>query len=538
MSIIVTETPKNYEISPHILRDHELIDQVGQVDELSSNELGQLEQLENPDAPKQRQFDCDKEMQRNLLGLLLTVPEVASEFVGIIDPKSFTDIAHQHIAKILTDFWTKYHELPDREIIVKELKDKYLQDKKDDIKARYFGELATAMTYCPTENGDFYRDQLRSFENTKKMQRLHKEMFVQMKAGKPDFKKAEEYLRLAMGKKPISVDRKFVDANEILLLPDPTWLVDGILPEKCLAMIYGLPGGYKTFFALEMILSLAHGVDVLDRFKSVAEIPVAYLSPEGTSGLKLRLRAWMDAHEITKLRNTVIARYAWPLNETEEMQDMVRKLAATAIKPKVLVIDTLARNFSGDENSTKEMSNFANNCAEIGKELEIAIIIVHHSGKDIAKGPRGSISLLGAVDTAIEVSKADGIATIRCRKQKDGDEFDAFDVTPTKTGQSIVLKYAGETKAKAEKPERYSEAFATIRYLPVDQATAVDRKQLATASGGSERTIRRHLELAIAKQWAGELPGRPLKYYLTNSGSDEITNWNQETQIVISSLSS
>ena len=56
------------------------------------------------------------------------------------------------------------------------------------------------------------------------------------------------------------------------------------------------------------------------------------------------------------------------------------------------------------------------------KSTVTAVIGVHHSGKDINRGMRGSSALLGAVDTSIKVKNTDGLICLKTLKQKDQAE--------------------------------------------------------------------------------------------------------------------
>ena len=62
------------------------------------------------------------------------------------------------------------------------------------------------------------------------------------------------------------------------------------------------------------------------------------------------------------------------------------------------------------------------------------VLVVHHAGKDVAKGARGSSALRAAVDTEIVVK--DKTATIT--KQRDGEEGAkvAFRLHPVPVGQN------------------------------------------------------------------------------------------------------
>ena len=100
-------------------------------------------------------------------------------------------------------------------------------------------------------------------------------------------------------------------------------------------------------------------------------------------------------------------------------------VSAVKIKVDLVVIDTLARAFGGgNENSSEDMGAFITSCGHLQEAFDSALLVIHHSGKDAAKGLRGHSSLLGAVDTELELLRFDdqpkGILTIS--KQKDGED--------------------------------------------------------------------------------------------------------------------
>jgi hypothetical protein len=79
-------------------------------------------------------------------------------------------------------------------------------------------------------------------------------------------------------------------------LPDPTWLIDRVLPDNSLCVLYGEPGSYKTFTAFSMALSIAAGHCWCG--KATKQCSVLYVAAEGLLGLKLRSRAYQLKHEI------------------------------------------------------------------------------------------------------------------------------------------------------------------------------------------------------------------------------------------------
>lgn len=92
---------------------------------------------------------------------------------------------------------------------------------------------------------------------------------------------------------------------------------------------------------------------------------------------------------------------------------------------KLIVVDTLARSFEGEENSASDMGAFVRACDRIRAETGATVLVVHHSGKDADKGARGSSALRAACDFEFKVvSPGKKVAKLTCTKAKDSDPFD------------------------------------------------------------------------------------------------------------------
>src|SRR5262249_34444 len=115
-------------------------------------------------------------------------------------------------------------------------------------------------------------------------------------------------------------------------------------------------------------------------------------------------------------------------NFTDDAQAARLREQLTAIKPGVVFVDTLARVTAGaDENSGKDMGKVLEHCAAIRKATGALVIIIHHSGKDQARGARGWSGMRAAVDFEIEVSKAaEGLRIANTSKEKDGPDNEDF----------------------------------------------------------------------------------------------------------------
>lgn len=220
---------------------------------------------------------------------------------------------------------------------------------------------------------------------------------------------------------------------DLMALPDPKWLIDYLITEKSLSVLYGPPGSGKSFIALSMAKSIQTGVDFLG-YPVRHPCPVLYVAAEDIHGFRTRIRAWKQHHqappadhEIKFLGQSVI------LNEPSNLSRIVR--AIEEVQAGFVILDTFARCTPGvDENSAKDMGKVVQVIDEIRSKTDVGVLLVHHSGKDIGRGARGSNALLGAVDTEIQCD--DG--RLKITKQKSATEEGPIWFQLEPVGDSVV----------------------------------------------------------------------------------------------------
>lgn len=81
------------------------------------------------------------------------------------------------------------------------------------------------------------------------------------------------------------------------------------------------------------------------------------------------------------------------------------------IKPQLVIIDTLARCFGGDENSSEDMSAFVRTLDLLRDVYGGSVLVIHHANKTEKLGSgkvRGSSVLYGAVDVSLQLQLAGG----------------------------------------------------------------------------------------------------------------------------------
>lgn len=211
------------------------------------------------------------------------------------------------------------------------------------------------------------------------------------------------------------------------------WLIEGVLPALSFAALYGPPGSFKSFHALHIAYCVATGHSWMGKpvKKSGA---VLYLAGEGFGGIGARIKACKIHHQIEDGVPIYVVRHQLNLRSSQEdfnalMLAIVQLVEETGIQFCLAIVDTLARAFGGgNENSSEDMGAFITAMGKVQEFLNCALMVLHHCGKDTAKGLRGHSSLLGAVDTELELLRFDeqmkGVLTIS--KQKDGADNERF----------------------------------------------------------------------------------------------------------------
>lgn len=217
---------------------------------------------------------------------------------------------------------------------------------------------------------------------------------------------------------------QFLSVEALLARAPIKWRVKGILPEAGIAAIFGPSGSGKSFLALDLAMALSEGREWFGY--RVASSPVFYCALEGEAGMVNRLKGLMEKHpnngkQLYFLTEPIDIRNP---NDVEALATAMAILM-TGVRGGVVIIDTLNRAAPGaDENSPKDMSQIISSAGRLQTMTGCLVILIHHTGKDEAKGLRGHSSLHAAQDVAIEVKrigKSDQ-RSWQVIKSKDGSE--------------------------------------------------------------------------------------------------------------------
>lgn len=217
---------------------------------------------------------------------------------------------------------------------------------------------------------------------------------------------------------------KLIRAGDIEAKP-PRWIVRDILEEHALALIFGDPGCGKSFWALDLALSIATGTSFHGH--AVEQGAVIYIAGEGQNGIKRRLIAWSMArgvsHDTAPLYISLTPTALTDKEGLAMVTEAIDVVADEAGMPVLIVIDTLARNYGpADENSTADMSRAIGAMDSIRVKYRTTILLVHHSGHGDKTRARGAMALKGALDAEYRMGKDDtGTIRLETVKMKESD---------------------------------------------------------------------------------------------------------------------
>lgn len=198
-------------------------------------------------------------------------------------------------------------------------------------------------------------------------------------------------------------------ANELEYRIHSRGLIKGVIDRGAFVVMYGDSNSSKTFLGVDMGLCVASGRPW--HGKKTRKGLVVYVASEGGRSIVNRVRAHRERF-LKDERDVPFAVVPVPVNlldqdgNVEPLIALIRRLEEqTGLPCELVVIDTLAESMpGGDESGSKDMGTAVAAVQQIRRELECSVILIHHCGKDAARGARGWSGLRAATDTEIEVS--------------------------------------------------------------------------------------------------------------------------------------
>ena len=200
------------------------------------------------------------------------------------------------------------------------------------------------------------------------------------------------------------------------------YLLRGLLPQESLAMLFGQSGSCKSFIALGMAACIASEDADWMSIKTMHG-PVVVIAGEGHYGVATRIKAWAEHFNLPVPARLFISASGTDLDSPVGREKVITEIEALPERPVLIVVDTLHRNFAGNENSAEDTKRMIDACEALQQKYRATVMLVHHTGvnPEAQERGRGSSAWRAAMDAEFCTISPDGQLGLKTTKLKDGE---------------------------------------------------------------------------------------------------------------------
>jgi hypothetical protein len=177
------------------------------------------------------------------------------------------------------------------------------------------------------------------------------------------------------------------------------WLVESLWGESSVGVIGGAPKCSKTWLGLDLALSVATGTACLGRYAVPRPGPVLiYLAEDALTMVRQRVEG-MACHrglELSHVDIHVITASSLRLDREPHRSRLLE--TARRLRPRLLLLDPLVRLHGVDENNAGEVAQLLAYFRSLQRELDLSVMLVHHTRKNAAGGAAAGQGLRGSSD--------------------------------------------------------------------------------------------------------------------------------------------
>jgi AAA domain len=315
------------------------------------------------------------------------------------------------------------------------------------------------------------------------------------------------------GPRPNGADRdplSTIWADEIELDLTDCGVIDGYMPRTGIGVSYGESGSGKSFVVLDRACHVAAGLPW--RGMDVAQGVVIYIAAEAPESVKRRVWAWKRHHQVEHPPLLIVQASVDLLNgSTTALVELVRKITKEHGHVAMVVIDTLARAMTGNENAPDDMGKFVSGCGAIREAGETMVLVVHHCGKNTALGARGHSSLRAATDYEEEITlNEEGAGSIKVTKSRDdvsgrtlGFRLDTFELGRNSKGRMVTTCVVHPADPPPKKPPKAP--LGPVQKILVEELRKLYRRH---PEGVAEGDLKSAFVLALDAKRGREGKGR------------------------------
>jgi len=197
------------------------------------------------------------------------------------------------------------------------------------------------------------------------------------------------------------------------------WLIEGLWGSCAAGVLGGHPKSCKSWLGLEMAVSVATGTPCLGRYRVIQPGPaLIYLAEDTLTNVRQRLLS-LSTSRGRELANLDVHVITVPRMRLDLDRDRRRLLeTARSLQPRLLLLDPMVRLHQLEENSSTEISQLLSYLREMQRDLQMAMVIVHHTRKGGSGRGQAGLALRGSGDLW-----AFGDSNLYLRRVRDGLEL-------------------------------------------------------------------------------------------------------------------
>lgn len=177
------------------------------------------------------------------------------------------------------------------------------------------------------------------------------------------------------------------------------WLVEHLWGESSVGVIGGAPKSSKTWLGLDLALSVATGTACLGKYAVPRPGPaLVYLAEDALATVRERV-AGMARQRGLELAAVNLHVITAPTLRLDREPHQSRLFETTRrLRPRLLLLDPLVRLHSIDENHASEVAALLAYFRALQRQLDLSVVLVHHTRKNGATGVAAGQGLRGSSD--------------------------------------------------------------------------------------------------------------------------------------------
>ncbi len=229
------------------------------------------------------------------------------------------------------------------------------------------------------------------------------------------------------------------------------WLVDKLIPVSSVVLMPGNPASYKTWLVLELARSIASGDKFVGEFPTIKKRVLIVDEENGNPTLQERIKLM----RIQGVEVFFLSYEGLKLDDDIDTSTLEKFIEENQIE--FVIFDSLVRFYSGDENSSRSVSQVFENIRRRLTKKKVACLLTHHNRKtmfgskiDANQNMRGSSDILASADIVLSVEKEiregkNPLIAVTQSKNRRGVELPSFAIEFIADEQqhSVQLKYLG-----------------------------------------------------------------------------------------------